>query len=350
MKNFTQNSQIALTNLRCILGMILMIALMLPANLMAQSSPLPLNLGTSGNFVALAKTGISSTGTTAIVGDIGVSPNNAASITGFNLVADASGQFSTSSVVVGKVYAADYASPTPTILTAAVGDMETAYTEAAGRTPDFTELYTGDLTGKTLTTGVYKWGTGVLISAGGVTISGSSTDVFIFQIAQNLTVASGAIITLSGGVLPSNIFWQVAGNATLGTTSDFSGIILCKTQIDMMTGAAFKGRALAQTAVTLDGNSVRISGNSSSILDLSLGNSIKIYPNPSRNSMTISNSSGIQMNALLVYDMSGRLIKTIDLRDMEQERTIDLSNLSSGIYMLHVQSDDALATKRWVKL
>ena len=342
MKNFTQNSQIALTNLRCILGMILMIALMLPANLMAQSSPLPLNLGTSGNFVALAKTGISSTGTTAIVGDIGVSPNNAASITGFNLVADASGQFSTSSLVVGKVYAADYASPTPTILT--------AYTEAAGRTPDFTELYTGDLTGKTLTTGVYKWGTGVLISAGGVTISGSSTDVFIFQIAQNLTVASGAIITLSGGVLPSNIFWQVAGNATLGTTSDFSGIILCKTQIDMMTGAAFKGRALAQTAVTLDGNSVRISGNSSSILDLSLGNSIKIYPNPSRNSMTISNSSGIQMNALLVYDMSGRLIKAIDLRGMEQERTIDLSNLSSGIYMLHVQSDDALATKRWVKL
>jgi len=217
----------------------------------------PIALGTAGNFVALAKTGISTTGTTSIVGDIGVSPAAATFITGFGLILDASGTFSTSSLVTGKVYAADYTPPTPAKMTTAIGDMETAYTDAAGRTlPDFTELYAGDITGKTLVPGLYKWGTGVLISGGGVTLSGGANDVWIFQIAGNLTVGNGAIVTLGGGAQAKNIFWQVAGQTTLGTTANFKGIILCQTLIAMNTGATLDGRALAQTAVTLDANVV----------------------------------------------------------------------------------------------
>ena len=239
------------------LGAILTVALMLPATAVSQSSPAPVNLGTAGDFVILAKTGISTTGTTAITGDIGISPAAATFITGFGLIADASNTFSTSSLLTGKAYAANYAPPTPAKMTTAVGDMQTAYTNAAGRTsPDHTELYTGDVTGKTLTRGLYKWSTGVLISAAGVTISGTASDVWIFQIAQNLTVANGAIVTLSGGAQASNIFWQVAGQVTLGTTADVKGIILSQTLIAMNTGATLNGRALAQSAVTLDANAV----------------------------------------------------------------------------------------------
>jgi hypothetical protein len=256
MKIFTKNDLTDLCNLRQFLGTILTIVLMMTAAALAQSSPAPVDLGTSGNFVILAKTGISTTGVTSITGDIGVSPIDHTAITGFDLILDPSGQWATSTLVVGKVYAADYATPTPTMLSTAVGNMETAYTDAAGRTPDYTELYSGDITGQTLTTGTYKWSTGVLISPGGVTISGSATDVWIFQIAQDLTVANGAIITLSGGAKASNIFWQVAGEVTLGTSSDFKGIILSQTLIAMQTGATFDGKALAQTAVTLDANSV----------------------------------------------------------------------------------------------
>src|SRR5450759_4531934 len=53
------------------------------------------NLGTAGDFVILAKTAVSTTGTTAITGDIGLSPAAASFITGFALVLDASGTFST---------------------------------------------------------------------------------------------------------------------------------------------------------------------------------------------------------------------------------------------------------------
>jgi len=225
------------------------------------AGPQPVNLGTAGNFVILAKSGVSTTGTTAgttaVVGDIGVSPAAATYITGFGLIADSSNTFSTSSLVTGKVYAADYAPPTPANMTTAVSDMETAFTDAAGRTlPDATELGAGDISGMTLAPGLYKWGTGVLITSAGVTLSGGANDVWIFQIAQGLTVANGAIVTLSGGAQTKNIFWQVSGQATLGTAADFKGIILSQTLISLNTGAVMNGRALAQTAVTLIANAI----------------------------------------------------------------------------------------------
>ncbi|HEX7510661.1 MAG TPA: ice-binding family protein, partial [Chitinivibrionales bacterium] len=99
-------------------------------------------------------------------------------------------------------------------------------------------------------------GTGVTVSSGGVTISGAAHDVWIFQIAQNLELASGAIVTLSGGAQASNIFWQVAGQVTLGTTAAMKGVVLCQTAIVMSTGATLNGRGLAQTAITLDANTI----------------------------------------------------------------------------------------------
>ena len=232
-----------------------------PVTTVPTAGPAPVNLGTAGDFVILAQSGITTTGVTSITGDIGVSPIAATAITGFGLVMDPSGEFSTTvptTLVTGKVYAANYADPTPAKMGTAVGDMGTAYTDAAGRPADYTELYAGDVTGQTLTPGCYKWGTGLLISAGGVTISGAPNDVWIFQIAQDLTVANTAIITLDGGAQASNIFWQVASQAVLGTTSQFKGIILCQTQIVIQNGASLEGRALAQTAVTTDANNIDV--------------------------------------------------------------------------------------------
>jgi hypothetical protein len=222
----------------------------------AAAGPAPVNLGTAGYFVILAKTGVSTTGTTAIVGDIGVSPVAASYITGFSLIADSTKTFSTSSVVTGKLYASDYAAPTPAVMTTAVSDMQTAFTDAAGRTtPDFTELAAGDISGLTLVPGLYKWGTGVSIT-NGVTLSGGADDVWIFQIAGDLIVNNSTIVTLTGGAQAKNIFWQVSGQANLGTAADFKGIILSQTLISLNTGAVMNGRALAQTAVTLNATAI----------------------------------------------------------------------------------------------
>jgi hypothetical protein len=217
------------------------------------AGPASVALGTAGNYVLLSKAGISNTGTTKITGDIGVSPIAASAITGFALVLDKSGTYSRSTAVVGKVYAATYAAPTPSVLTTAVKDMETAYTNAAGRTAGVTELGAGNIGGLTLAPGVYKWGTGVTIPTN-VTHSGGKDDVWIFQIAGTLSISSAKQVILEGGAQAKNVFWQVAGATTLGTSSTFNGTILDKTNIALQTGAVLNGRALAQTAITLDAN------------------------------------------------------------------------------------------------
>jgi hypothetical protein len=208
------------------------------------------NLGTAGNFAILSKTGITDVYASAITGDVGTSP-----ITGAALLL-------TCGEVTGNIYVVDAAGPLPcaindaTTLTAAVGDMEAAYLDAEGRvSPNFLELGAGEIGGLTLAPGLYKWGTGLLISTD-VTLSGGPNDVWIFQVAGTFNQASATRVTLTGGALAKNIFWQVAGAVTIGTTAHFEGVVLAKTLVAMNTGASMNGRMLAQTAVTLQMNAV----------------------------------------------------------------------------------------------
>ena len=217
----------------------------------AAKGPSPVGLGQSGNFVIVAKTGISTVPASAVTGDIGVSPAAASFITGFSLVADATNVFSSSTQLTGKAFAANYAVPTPSNLTTAVSDMQTAYTDAAGRpTPDFLELGTGNLGGKTLAPGLYKWTSTVNVPTD-VTISGGANDVWIFQTTGDLIMAANMHVTLAGGALAKNIFWQVAGQSTFGAGAHFEGVLLCKTGVTLQTGSTMNGRILAQTAVAL---------------------------------------------------------------------------------------------------
>ena len=222
--------------------------------------PTPVNLGGAGSFAILTKSGITNVHTSAITGNIGSSPITAAAmdnvscsemtglIYGHNAAYTGSGD-----VTCFKGLAADI-----TLVDNAVLDMGTAYTDAAGRTlPDHTELGAGNISGMTLASGLYKWGTGVLITSD-VTLNGGPNDVWIFQIAQDLTVANGVKITLAGGALAKNIFWQVAGGTgvAIGTTAHLEGVVLAVKAITLNTGATANSRLLAQTAVTLKMNAV----------------------------------------------------------------------------------------------
>jgi len=213
------------------------------------TGPAPVSLGRAGTFAILSKSGITDVYASAITGDVGTSP-----ITGAALLL-------TCGEVAGKIYVVDAAGPPcavndATSLTAAVGDMETAYVDAAGRvSPNFTELGAGEVGGLTLAPGLYKWGTNLLITTD-VTLAGGPNDVWIFQVAGDLNQADATRVTLAGGALAKNIFWQVAGAVTIGTTAHFEGVMLGKTLVAVNTGASVNGRLLAQTAVTLQMNAI----------------------------------------------------------------------------------------------
>ena len=209
------------------------------------------DLGSAGTFALLSKTGITNVYQSAINGNVGASPITGAAI-----------HLTCGEIATGKVFTVDASGPLPcsttdaTFLTTSIGDMETAYLDAAGRlNPDFLELGSGEIGGKTLKPGLYKWGTAVSISSD-VTISGGPDDIWVFQIAGGVDQASATRITLEGGALAKNIFWQVADTVSIGTSAHFEGVLLAKTMVAVKTGASVNGRLLAQTAVTLQMNTV----------------------------------------------------------------------------------------------
>ena len=211
--------------------------------------PSSVELGAAADYVILAKSEITNVPTSAITGNVGLSPATGAAIgvpcaevTGVTNAVDSAGPLPCSVI-------------DPVGLTAAVGAAGTAYTDAQGRAPDYTELAAGNIGGLNLSPATYKWSTAVSIPTT-LTLTGGPNDVWIFQIAQGLTVSSGVQVILAGGALPQNVFWATFGTAQLGTTSKFNGVILSQTSIAMNTGATMNGRMFAGTAVTLQQNTI----------------------------------------------------------------------------------------------
>jgi hypothetical protein len=231
-----------------------------------QEKEAEVDLKSAGNYVILAKTGITTVPQSVVTGDIAVSPIVGESMTGFSFTRDASNEFSTSGQVTGKAYASNDGGVTPARLTVAVGHMDTAYTNAAGRpNADAARINigTGLLggvfggAGYELTPGVYTFSTGIAI-LGEIFFKGSGTakgqgdtDVFIIQVAGNLLQSANTKVTLTNGALAKNIFWQIAGNVAVSAGAHLEGTLLVKTDVTFITGSSLNGRVFSQTACAL---------------------------------------------------------------------------------------------------
>ena len=205
----------------------------------------PVSLLTAGNFAVLAGPTVTNTGLlTTINGNLGVSPG--AAVTNFP-----------PGIVTGPwaMFKAD-----PTAAQAQL-DLTAAYNNAAARTPVPTGTFlnpgaAGDIAGMNLSPGLYKF-TGQAKATTSFTLTGSATDVWIFQIASDLIISNSVTVTLGGNAKMENIFWQVGTSATIGTNVVFKGTIMADQSISMDTGATLDGRLLARiAAVTLNGNTV----------------------------------------------------------------------------------------------
>jgi hypothetical protein len=205
-------------------------------------------LGTAGHFVILSVNALTNATPSVVTGDVGLTKASGALI-GL-----------TCPEVTGVIFSVDAAGPLPCRVTAAAAlaaaetDADDAYINATRRAPDVTGLGAGDISGKTITPGVYKWTTAVAINTD-VTLIGGPNDVWIFQIGQGLNVGSGVKIILAGGALPQNVYWAPLFAAQLGTNSQFRGVLLPAAPVFMMSGASINGRLLA-FEVHLDHNTV----------------------------------------------------------------------------------------------
>lgn len=355
MKMKTTLTASALNRWMSILAVTIALSLTVPVVGFTQPPPQePISLGASGGFVVLAASLISSIPTSAIEGNVGLSPAAGSEITGL-----------TSDEVDGFIYTVDETGPAGSImdaelLTAAQGDLTTAYNDAAARTPvpegDFLNPGSGDIGGMTLVSGLYKFTNSASITEEDLTLTGGDTEVWIFQIASDLNVGSGISVILSGGARAANIFWQVSTSATLGTTSNFKGTILADQSISLATNATVEGRLLARiAAITLDAVEVTHPGESSSSIQDGwiIPNEIVLlnnYPNPFNSSTGIefafSQRSHITVS---IFSLLGKHVATLVNRDLDAgsySTTWDAGSFSSGIYFVQLNGINFSETRR----
>jgi len=224
--------------LRVVAAVALLTASMLAIASVALGAQATVGLGTADTFAVLAGSTVTNTGPSVISGDVGLDPGSA--VTGFPPGIVNAGTFHVTDAVALQ----------------AQNNLTTAYNDAAGRSS--TATISSDLAGRTLTSGVYT-SAGSLGLSGNLTLDaqGNPSAVFIFQAGTTLTTGSGALVTLIGGAQACNVFWQVGSSATIGTGSQFVGVIMALDSISLTTGATLNGSALARNgAVTLDTNTI----------------------------------------------------------------------------------------------
>lgn len=336
------------------------IALSLAAFLVITSArsqvQLPVDLKSTARFAILAGSLISNVPTSAVTGDVGLSPAAGSGITGFGLTE-----------LTGTFFTVDASGPvgatiSPEILTAAKGDLTIAFNDAAGRTPVPTGTFlnpgTGNMGGLTLVPGLYKFTTTAEITGTDVTLSGNATDVWIFQIGTTLNVGTGIKVILAGGAKAENIFWQVGTSATLGTTSVMKGTIMAAQSISLANGASLEGRALASSAaVTLAANSVTRPALVNAVSELNIPEEFALfqnYPNPFNPSTMIQYSlKQSSPVSLKVYSLIGVEVATLVQQQQEAgnysvqfNTNSNGQNLSSGVYFYRLHAGTFIATKK----
>jgi hypothetical protein len=76
--------------------------------------------------------------------------------------------------------------------------------------------------------------------------------------------------------------------------------------------------------------------------------SLVLYPNPANNQVYLSNPSQLELNEVIIYDLTGRMVNRVDLSNMGLEKTIDISSLANATYMvlrISLLGKSMLATK-----
>jgi hypothetical protein len=216
----------------------------------------PIILATAGRFAVLSDQAITNTPTSAITGDVGLSPITGGAITGLS-----------SGEVTGTIYAVDAAGPAgstaaPAMLLVAKNDATNARTDgnAAGRGTPIPLL--GNLAAQTLYPGLYSQGTIDLSVGGTVTLDaqGDSSAVFIIRASTTILLNDNSEVLLTNQAQARNIFWVAGTTVTLNTASKMKGTIIANT-FYLLAGARLDGRALVPSggaAVTLIQNTIAL--------------------------------------------------------------------------------------------
>jgi len=79
-----------------------------------------------------------------------------------------------------------------------------------------------------------------------------------------------------------------------------------------------------------------------------LAEKFNVFPNPANNVVNITNNENMFVKEVTVYDTTGKQLSTQSFNN-EAEIQLNVENLASGTYLLHLQTNEGTAVKKLVK-
>jgi hypothetical protein len=134
-------------------------------------------------------------------------------------------------------------------------DATTLFNAITALTCD-TNLTGQDLGTLILTPGVYCFDTSAGLT-GTLVLNGSVTDKWYFKIGTTLTTAAASNVTLTGGAVAGNVYWQIGSSGTFGANTAFQGQVIALTSLTLGNLTSNHGRLwVLNAAVGLDDNTI----------------------------------------------------------------------------------------------
>jgi hypothetical protein len=93
---------------------------------------------------------------------------------------------------------------------------------------------------------------------------------------------------------------------------------------------------------------VKYDGTSTvSLIEMEKSNEIAIFPNPSKNEITVKQKNNLIFSEYGVFNSMGNLIYK---SSFQSQNKIDISGLNSGVYFIKVYNQDKVSTMKFIKL
>lgn len=156
------------------------------------------------------------------------------------------------------------------------------------------------------------------------------------QVPMNVTVPAGSelVVEISGDFF-------MGGNTAGQNAPSFL----------MATGC---GAATPTNVATIDPEFadvayiINVTGSSTASVNDFLASKLSVFPNPANDMVTISNGENILINGVEIVDVNGRTVKLSKYEGVTEAK-INISDLSSGLYLMNVSSDKGSVIKKIVK-
>ncbi len=161
-----------------------------------------------------------------------------------------------------------------------------------------------------------------------------------YRLGTSFNFATGEVIWKEASGLVNGF----VNGAAAGT--DVSQVYLIVTPLS----AANQNNTVSNTAV-FDNLEIEATATDTLLATAAFDNDtvgFSIYPNPAKNFVNISNTTGANLTSVELVDINGRTVKNLTLSNISEAQIV-LTDLSTGIYTMKITSDKGIVTKKIIK-